>query len=259
MKKIMHYRSPTTIEIEKYNNSGFLVVNNVIVQEDVKTLKKICDIVIENKEKFAVRDWAWAKKDGKLDERKFKIIQTTISDKFEEIGQMSFRKWSIHFASELLGEPVKFWYDQFLAKSPGFNAPTPWHQDEAYWGPTLNNQGITCWMPFQDVNTNNGCMHFIKNGHKKGILKHTNPEQMQSDQLICDIEDSVIISCPIQVGSITFHHSKMPHMTTANKTDKMRYALSQHFHTESAKIDTKQQYNWKVIRTQIKDETTESQ
>ena len=78
MKKIMYYRSPTTIEIEKYNNSGFLVVNNVIVQEDVKTLKKICDTVIENKEKFSVRDWAWAKKDGKLDERKFKIIQTTI-------------------------------------------------------------------------------------------------------------------------------------------------------------------------------------
>ena len=45
----------------------------------------------------------------------------------------------------------------------------------------------------QDVDINNGCMHFLKNGHKLGVLKHENPTSIQSDQLICEINNADII------------------------------------------------------------------
>ena len=244
-------------EVDFFHTHGFLIIEDATVVEEVSKIRDVYDRLFS--ERAGRKDGNQYDLAGADEEGKPAVLPQIVNpvSYAPELENLVFRKNSASIGKQLLGPDIEFQGEHAIMKPPEIGQAAPWHQDEAYWGPTLNNQGITCWMPFQDVNANNGCMHFIKNGHKKGILKHTNPEQMQSDQLICDIEDSVIISCPIQVGSITFHHSKMPHMTTANKTDKTRYALSQHFHTESAKIDTKQQYNWKVIRTQIKDETTE--
>ena len=69
-----------------------------------------------------------------------------------------------------MGCPLEFWYDQFLAKPPQKGAATLWHQDEGYWGRNLDDLGITCWMPFHDVDERNGCMHFIDGGHRDGVL-----------------------------------------------------------------------------------------
>ena len=117
-----------------------------------------------------------------------------------------------------MGFETEFWYDQFLAKPGGTSVPTQWHQDEAYWGRNLDDKGITCWMPFHDVDVSNGCMHFIDGGHKDGVLPHARPEHIQSDLLVCEPDETRAVACPIQLGSVTFHHSKTPHMTTANTT-----------------------------------------
>ena len=95
-----------------------------------------------------------------------------------------------HFASRLVGFDVEFWYDQFLAKPPGRSVATSWHQDEAYWGRDLDERGITCWMPFHDVDVANGCMHFIDGGHRDGVLPHERVPNMASDLLHCAPDES---------------------------------------------------------------------
>ena len=83
-----------------------------------------------------------------------------------------------------------------------------WHQDEGYWGRNLDDRGITCWMPFHDVDERNGCMHFIDGGHRDGVLEHRQPEDVQSDLLFCEPDESRAVACPISLGSVTFHHSQ---------------------------------------------------
>ena len=107
-----------------------------------------------------------------------------------------------------MGRPLEFWYDQFLAKPPQKSAPTLWHQDEGYWGRNLDDLGITCWMPFHDVDERNGCMHFIDGGHRDGVLEHRQPENVQSDLLFCEPDESRAVACPIARGGVTFHHSQ---------------------------------------------------
>ena len=80
-----------------------------------------------------------------------------------------------------MGMELSYWYDQFLAKPPGKSVPTYWHQDEAYWGRNLDDKGVTGWIPLQDVDAGNGCMHFIDRGHLDGVLPHHLVEGMQSD------------------------------------------------------------------------------
>ena len=46
---------------------------------------------------------------------------------------------------------------------------------------------------------------------------------VQSDLLFCEPDDSRAVPCPVKLGSVTFHHSKTPHMTTANRTDQWRH------------------------------------
>ena len=137
-----------------------------------------------------------------------------------EFDDAPFRTWAVEFGSALLGRPLEFWYDQFLAKPPQGSVATRWHQDEGYWGRRLDDAGVTCWMPFHDVDERNGCMHFIDAGHRDGVLVHERPPEVQSDLLECHPDESRAVACPIALGSVTFHHGKTPHMTPANTTTR---------------------------------------
>ena len=59
------------------------------------------------------------KENGKLENRKFEIIQATVCDKFIEFHNMSFRKSFIMFAFELHREKTNLWYDQLFGKPTG--------------------------------------------------------------------------------------------------------------------------------------------
>src|SRR5436305_1981852 len=209
----MAYPKATQPQKDFFKEHGYLVVEDAIPQKDLDELEHYCDIVLEKKDQIAY-DWAWDAKESK-DERSFRIVQSSPSLVWAEADEAAYRKWEVEFGSDLLGLNLEFWYDQFLGKPPGKSVPTSWHQDEGYWGRNLRNKGATCWIPLQDVDARNGCMHFIDGAHKGAVLTHHPVEGMASDLLTCEVDESRIVVCPIKRGSVTFHHSNMPHMTTA--------------------------------------------
>ena len=242
------YRQATDDDVAFYAEHGWIVVEDVIDPSDLVELQARCDEIIEHRDTMAF-DWAW-EEGTERDERPFKILQSSPTLFWPELKTASFRLWAVSFASALVGQPLEFWYDQFLAKSPGHDAVTHWHQDEGYWGRNLDERGITCWMPFHDVDATNGCMHFIDGGHRDGVLEHYQPDGIQSDLLRCDPDESRTVACPIRLGSVTFHHSKTPHMTTANQRDTWRRALTQHFRVAGSG-DEGDHYPWKIYVDQI--------
>jgi ectoine hydroxylase-related dioxygenase (phytanoyl-CoA dioxygenase family) len=239
----MPYPQASPQIIEQYQRDGYLVVEDAINPADLQELVALCEQILNDKEKFGAKDWGW--KEGSPAERKFSIVQVSPSGHFPQLLDSKWYQWSRSFAQSLMGMPMGFWYDQFLAKPPGFGAPTPWHQDEGYWGGALGDKAVTCWMPFHDVNPDNGCMHFIPGGHRQGIIEHYQPQGVKSDLITCNVDESRVVAVPLKLGSVTFHHSKMPHMTTGNKTQTWRRILAQHFkHVEVA--GEGDHYAWKV-------------
>ena len=83
---------------------------------DLATLEDRCRTILERKEEMAF-DWAWEAGTDRAD-RAFRIVQASPSRHYPELADEPFRAWAIAFGSRLLGEPVEFWYDQFLAKPP---------------------------------------------------------------------------------------------------------------------------------------------
>ncbi|HTO54117.1 MAG TPA: phytanoyl-CoA dioxygenase family protein [Myxococcota bacterium] len=245
----MSYPSAGQAEIERFWRDGYLVVRDAIEPRDLDRLQAICDDLLANRERVAF-DWAWEAGTDR-EHRAFKIVQTSPSLFHKaELAAQRFRIWSTEFASTLFGQPVEFWYDQFLAKPPREGARTPWHQDEGYWGRNLDERGITCWLPFHDVGVENGCMHFVPGAHKKGILVHRPADNVQSDLLVCEVDESQVVPEPVKLGDVTFHHGKMPHMTTPNASPRWRRALSQHFRVVGSKGEG-DHYPWKIYVNQI--------
>ncbi len=222
----MIYPSASPEQIGFFNQHGWLVVEDAIPQKDLDELEHYCDLILTQKEKLA-NDWAWDANEAR-ENRSFRIVQSSPSFVWAEATKAAYRQWLVAFGSALTGLNLAFWYDQFLGKPPGKSTPTYWHQDEGYWGRNLRNKGATCWIPLQDVDAKNGCMHFIDRGHKGEVLKHHPVEGMASDLLTCEPDEKRTVVCPIRRGSVTFHHSNTPHMTTANTSDTWRKAVSNH-------------------------------
>jgi ectoine hydroxylase-related dioxygenase (phytanoyl-CoA dioxygenase family) len=242
------YPECTAGHIAAFEEHGFLVIEDAIDLDEIAELEHRCQLILDKKHKLAF-DWAWEKGTSKED-RAFKIVQGTPSMVWNEISETRFRRWMIAFGAQLMRRPLQFWYDQFLAKPPREGAPTYWHQDEGYWGRNLDDRGITCWMPLQDVDEVNGCMHFIDGGHRDGVLEHRQPEHVQSDLLYCEPDASRAVACPIRVGSVTFHHGKTPHMTPANRSDAWRKAVTTHMSVVGS-LGEGDHYPWKVYVNQV--------
>ncbi len=233
--------------IDFFQEHGWLVVDGAIPTHQLDELDQYCDKILADKQRYAF-DWAWDEKEDR-DNRTFRIVQSSPSLVWGDIDDQPYRKWLVEFGSALLGKKLEFWYDQFLAKPPERSVPTYWHQDEGYWGRNLKDSGITCWIPLHDVSVKNGCMHFIDRGHKQGVLEHKRVEGMKSDLLTCEVDESLVVACPISRGSVTFHHSATPHMTTANKSDKYRKAVTNHMQAIGAGGEG-DHYSWKVYVNQ---------
>ncbi|WP_293451509.1 phytanoyl-CoA dioxygenase family protein [Phenylobacterium sp.] len=239
----MSYPTPTPDQVAFFQRHGWLVVQDAIPQADLDLIETHCQRLIDEKESLAY-DWAWDARESK-DERTFRIIQSRPHFVWPEIEDQPFRKWLAMFGSGLMNLQMEFWYDQFLGKPPGKSVPTYWHQDEGYWGRNLDDKGITCWIPLHDVDATNGCMHFIDGGHRQGVLTHHLVDGVQSDLLTCEVDEADMVVCPLSRGDVTFHHSKTPHMTTANTGDAYRKALANHMQAVGAGGEG-DHYPWKV-------------
>ena len=228
----MNYPNATPEQIAFFNEHGFLVVAGAIAHTEIDALEAHCDTLLAHKETLA-NDWAWSA-DEKREERSFRIVQSSPAKVWKDIAAQPYRQWLVAFGSQLMAMPLAFWYDQFLGKPPGTSVPTYWHQDEGYWGRNLADRGITGWIPLHDVDAVNGCMHFIDRGHRLGVLPHRLVEGVQSDLLTCDVDERKMVVCTMQRGDVVFHHSKTPHMSTANTGPNWRKAVTNHLQAVGA-------------------------
>jgi hypothetical protein len=248
----MYYPAPTEDDIVRFNADGFLIVRGAIDPSELRALAEMGAEMIARPHDWG-KDWDWRRGEA-LDRRAFRIVQSGVDRHFPWLATSRFRRWAGLFGGALMGQGMAFWYEQFLAKPPGTGASTPWHQDEAYWGRTLRNRGVTCWTAFHAVGVENGCMHFMRGGHRD-VLDHCNPPEMASDLLVCEVPDgSDIVACPIEAGSVTFHHSATPHMTTGNSTERWRQSLTQHFRASDCAVLEPDHYPWRVRVSQRADE-----
>ena len=215
-------------QIAEFHIRGYLAVPDAIVDTaEIARLRAIYD------EMFAVRA---GREDGNQfdlagiddDNRPAGLSQILHPHRYfpELAGQALERADAI--AKQLLGPAARTEIFHAILKPAGVGAPTPWHQDEAYWDPRSQYYSISIWMPLQVATLENGCMWFEDGSHEWDVLEH---QSIGGDVRVHGLElvnPTVIrnaVACPIAAGGVTIHRNRTAHYAGPNRTNEPRRAL----------------------------------
>ncbi|MEL6346153.1 MAG: phytanoyl-CoA dioxygenase family protein [Myxococcota bacterium] len=157
------------------------------------------------------------------------VLQSMLELVWMEWKSSRFHGWTQRFAAALIGGEATLWYNQILDKPPLIGAPTGWHQDAALLGTEDGERLISCWMPLHAVGVDEGCMHFLDEGHQDGILDHPRLGALPCSRGFIELSAGRVVACPLPAGGVTFHHGLTPHMTRANRSPRWRQAVIQRF------------------------------
>ena len=125
-------------------------------------------------------------------------------------------------------------WSHMIDKPPGTGRPTYWHQDEAYWEPSVEHRAVGAWMPLTECSVDMGCMQFLAGSHRGEILPHhSRRPDIRPDlyEVIDEIDEAAAVACPLPAGGATFHHLRTLHYTAPNVTDRPRRAYAIEFET----------------------------
>ena len=105
----------------------------------------------------------------------------------------------------------------------------PWHQDSGYFGAQSESALIpAAWIPLVPVDETNGCLQVVAGSHKIGLLNHHTEDREGQLLEVLDslIDESQIITCPMEMGDALLFHNLTLHRSTVHTTSNMiRWAI----------------------------------
>lgn len=134
-------------------------------------------------------------------------------------------------AYQLLGEKtVRYWHDQLFCKPAKHGGVVAWHQDYSYWTRTLPMQHLTCWVGLDDSLMENGCLQYVPESHKWGLLdKPSLTGEMKGLVEFINEEQAKALENPTPIemkkGHAAFHHPLLVHGSFENNSERSRRAF----------------------------------
>jgi ectoine hydroxylase-related dioxygenase (phytanoyl-CoA dioxygenase family) len=229
-------------QVDAFHRDGFIAVESLTTPAEVAVLREVYDRL------FARSDFG----DDRLelaaldDEGRETLPQIMNPEKYApELDDTLARANALAIARQLLGPEAERGGDHAIMKPPGHGAPTPWHQDEAYWHPGFDHTGISVWMPLQPAVPESGCMQFVPGSHRRPVVAHhlidPDAHALEADEPVAD-EDAVAV--PLPAGGCTIHHCRTLHYAGANLSTEPRRAYIMGFSVPPRELDEPRDYYW---------------
>lgn len=218
--------------IEAFETRGFISIPRITTDEEAAWLGDLYD-------------WLFAEKSRAATGARFDLVRPYDSDGEDRLPQViaperslpalkqtTFWRNGRRLAAQLMGvdAAVLEGWGHMIRKPPKIGEPLPWHQDEAYWEPSLVYRALGCWMPLDAATVENGCMSFIPGSHRSEVLPHRHvgddPRVHALYTLPAAAEVARAVPVPVPAGGAVFHHSRTLHASGPNTTDKVRRAYA---------------------------------
>jgi phytanoyl-CoA hydroxylase len=122
----------------------------------------------------------------------------------------------LELAVQILGDDVRFWWDQGINKAPGSGSAIGWHQDNGYQkGRT--QEYLTCWLALDDSDLENGGLMVIPGSPSGGLRRH---EWQGVHAVIPDSELDAreAVALDANAGDMLLFSSLLVHQTVGNDT-----------------------------------------
>lgn len=238
-------------EIAFYHREGYLVVECITTPAEVDLIRRLYDLLFEaraGREEGNQFDLAGADEEG----TRAALPQILSPSRYApELLDTTYRRNALAISRQLLGPDAIAQGDHAILKPAFHGAPTPWHQDEAYWNPDLEYNALSVWMPMQEATLENGCMHFIPGSHLQEVQPHhsINNDPRVHGLEVDRVDPSNAVACPLPAGGATFHHSRTLHYAGPNKTPVPRRAYILGFGTLPKKRGEPRRFPWMEQKT----------
>lgn len=240
----------TPLEIAQFQENGYLSIPQITTPQEVAWLREIYDRLFERRAGWENGDFFdFAGTDNP--ERAATLPQLLDPSRYEPALKTTlFRTNALAIAKQLLGPSAELVFEHAMLKPANTGGETPWHQDEAFFPKFTNYQSITFWMPLQPVDATNGCLDFIPGSHKGALLAH---RSINNDLRIHGLEaegadGSQRVTCPLQAGGTTIHHSRTLHHAGPNLSDGPRRAYALGFGVRSKNLTLRTNFLWNANR-----------
>ena len=216
----------TDKQISDYFEQGYLLVENVITDTQLKTLQNITYDFIEASKTVTESNDVYDLDAGHTAENP-KLTRIKLPHKqhayFDEILRNS---GMTEVLRDLLGDDATLLTSKLNTKAPGGGAAVEWHQDWAFY-PHTNDSLLAFGLLLEDVEMDNGPLQVVPGSHKGPILSHHN------QGIFCgaidpddpDFQREKIVTLTGKAGSMTVHHARTLHGSAPNQSDRPRLIL----------------------------------
>src|SRR2546428_9096356 len=162
-------------QIDFFNQNGYLLVENLLTQEEVETYRNLYEDFLSNKIDASKNRGDLS---GQSDENDAsitveRITQIMVPSRLVPILlQQPLHRKSLAIARQLMVDDIDLDFDMLIDKAPFTNTPTPWHQDCAYWISMPDTRAASCWVALDEAFKENGCMWYVPKSHLIPIRPH---------------------------------------------------------------------------------------
>ena len=214
----------TKDQIDEYENNGYILVKNVVSNEQLNELQRLTYEFIENSRSVRESNHIYDLDDGHSSDQP-RLTRVKLPHKqnpyFWEILEKSKIQSTI---KSILGDNILLQTSKLNTKAPGGGSSVEWHQDLAFY-PLTNDSALAVGLFLEDVTLENGPLQVIPKSHKGPILDHSNEEGIFCGAINPEdpnFEKDKIVTITGKAGDISIHHGRILHGSAPNKSEKAR-------------------------------------
>ncbi len=211
-------------EIDSYNETGYLVVNDVLSAEEVRTLRDVTDSFVQQSRAHTEHTDVFDLEPGHTpEEPRLRRLKNPVAQHPAYDRAMRHAR-ILDIVESLIGAGVRTNGNKLNMKSPQFGSPIEWHQDWAFY-PHTNDDLLAVGVCMDDTLLENGCMLAIPGSHKGPILDHHQDGHFAG--AVTEEVPGADKAVPLEVyaGGISLHHVRTLHASARNASPYPRRLL----------------------------------
>jgi len=225
----------STVDVERYSRDGFIVVPDVLSAAEIAELRRVTDEFVESSRSVTTHSDVFDLEPGHAAAQPRVRRIKTPSRHHPVYERMVRHPGIVSVLTRLWGPDIRFDISKLNLKAAGFGSPVEWHQDWAFY-PHTNDDLAAVGIMIDDFETDNGSMLVILGSHTGPIHDHHAKGHFVGgiNPATSGIDFSKAVMCTGKAGSITVHHARLIHGSSANTSGKPRRFLLHQYRAADA-------------------------
>lgn len=220
-----------------YQQQGFVIIRNFCSADEVQQLRDDLNHYIEHIVPGLPPMDVFCEDTGERQQIRMLPRMQEHSERFREL----LTTGSLPDVAKLLcGTDVVAKDNAYFNKLPVIGEATPPHQD-GYYFHLDPCEALTLWLALDDVDEENGCVHYVSGSHRQGMRPHGRSQVLGFSQGILDFgtdkDREFEVPARVSAGDLIVHDALTVHRTDPNHSDRSRRALGFVYYSCRAQVD----------------------